>query len=85
MPRGAAAVRRSGKRGAVWAIKFRDAEGRQVWETLGPEPAWTESRAQRELGKRLDRVDRERWRKPTPLTFSDFAERFVSETCRGGT
>jgi hypothetical protein len=37
MPRGAAVVRYEGKRGAVWRIKYRDAAGKQVLETLGPE------------------------------------------------
>src|SRR6266571_2427634 len=57
MPRGAAVVRYEGKRGAVWRIKYRDAAGKQVLETLGPAPPWTERMAQRELGKRLAAVD----------------------------
>lgn len=83
MARGAAVVRRAGKRGVVWAIKFRDAEGRQVWETLGREPEWSEARAQRELGKRLQAVERERWRKPNRVTFTDFAERFERDYLPG--
>ena len=63
MPRGAAVVRYQGKRGAVWRIKYRDAAGKQVQETLGPEPPWTERKAQRELGKRLAAVD-DGFRKP---------------------
>ncbi len=39
MPRGAAVVRYEGKRGAVWRIKYRDAAGKQVLETLGPRAA----------------------------------------------
>lgn len=83
MPSGAAVIRYDGKRGVVWRIKFRDADGRQVKQTLGPEPAWNETRAQRELGKRLDEVERGRWRKPAPLTFADFAERFQREYLPG--
>ena len=45
MPRGAAVVRYEGKRGRVWRIKYRDAAGKQVLETLGPEPPWTERQA----------------------------------------
>ena len=63
MPRGASVVRYQGKRGAVWRIKYRDAAGKQVQETLGPEPPWTERKAQRELGQRLAAVD-EGFRKP---------------------
>jgi integrase len=82
MPRGAAVVRYQGKRAAVWRLKYRDAAGKQVQETLGPEPAWTERRAQRELGRRLAAVE-EGFRKPERVTFSDFAERFVREYLPG--
>ena len=82
MPRGAAVVRYEGKRGAVWRIKYRDATGKQVLETLGPEPPWTERMAQRELGKRLAAVD-EGFRKPDHVTFSDFADRFVRDYLPG--
>jgi integrase len=83
MPSGAAVIRYDGKRGVVWRIKFRDADGRQVKETLGPEPRWNETRAQRELGKRLDEVEKGRWRKPAPLTFGNFAGRFQREYLPG--
>jgi integrase len=82
MPRGAAVVRYRGKRGAVWRIKYRDAAGEQMLETLGPEPPWTERKAQRELGKRLAAVD-EGFRKPDRVTFGDFAERFVNDYLPG--
>ena len=82
MPRGAAVVRYEGQRGAVWRVKYRDAVGRQVQETLGPEPPWTERRAQRELGKRLAAVE-EGFRKPDRVTFADFAERFVDDYLPG--
>jgi integrase len=75
MPRGASVVGYQGKRGAVWRIRYRDAAGRQVQETLGPEPEWTERKAQRELGKRLAAVQ-EGFRKPDRTTFADFADRF---------
>jgi integrase len=64
-------------------MKFRDADGRQVWVTLGREPEWTEARAQRELGKRLQAVERERWRKPERVTFAAFAERFERDYLPG--
>jgi integrase len=82
MPRGSATVRYEGKRGAVWRIKYRDAAGKQVQETLGPEPPWTERKAQRELGSRLAAVE-EGFRKPKRVTFSDFADRFVREYLPG--
>jgi integrase len=82
MPRGASVVRYEGKRGPVWRIRYRDAAGRQVQETLGPEPPWTERKVQRELGKRLAAVA-EGFRKPNRVTFRDFAERFVREYLPG--
>ena len=51
-------------------------------ETLGPEPPWTERKAQRELGKRLAAVD-EGFRKPDRVTFGDFAQRFVRDYLPG--
>src|SRR6478672_2259281 len=83
MSRGAAVIRRPGRRAVTWSIKFCDAEGRQVWETLGREPEWNEARAQRELGKRLQAVERERWRKPERLSFAAFAERFERDYLPG--
>lgn len=44
-----------------------------------PQPEWNETRAQRELGVRLERVERERWRKPTGVTFAALVERFRRE------
>jgi hypothetical protein len=84
MPSGACVIRREGKRGVVFYAKFRDAAGRQVKQRLGRgADGWTETKAQRELGKRLDLVERERWRKPGRLTFADFAQRFRDEYLPG--
>jgi integrase len=79
MPSGACVIRRQGVRGAVWSVKFRDTTGRQVKERLGPEPTWNRQRAERELGKRLQAVDRERWAKPTRETFAVFAARWLTD------
>lgn len=82
MPRGTAVVRYQGKRAVVWRIKYRDAAGRHVWETLGREPAWTRTKAERELGKRLAAVE-EGYRKPAKLTFAAFSKRFQEEYLPG--
>ena len=82
MPRGAAVVRYEGSRGPVWRIKYRDAAGKQVQETLGPEPPWTERKAQRELGKRLAAVN-EGFRKPERTTFAEFADRYLRDYLPG--
>ena len=35
MPDGACTIKYEGRRGVVWKIKYRDAAGKQVKETLG--------------------------------------------------
>jgi integrase len=82
VPRGTAVVRYQGKRAVVWRIKYRDAAGRHVWETLGREPGWTRTKAERELGKRLAAVE-EGYRKPDKLTFAAFSKRFQAEYLPG--
>jgi hypothetical protein len=67
----------------AWAIKYCDTAGRQVWETLGREPEWSEVRAQRELGKRLLAVERDRWRKPERTTFATLAARYETDYLPG--
>lgn len=80
MPSGAAVIRYEGKRGAVWRAKFRDSDKRQVQKTLGREAdGWNRQRAERELGKLLDKVERERWRKPTKERLSALVDEFLDE------
>ncbi len=82
MLHGAAVIRYEGKRSANWQIKYRDATGGQVKETLGPEPKWNKAKAERELGKRLAAVE-EGYRKPDKLTFAQFTVRFQEEYLPG--
>jgi integrase len=77
-----AVIRYQGKRGVVWRIRYRDACGRYVKETLGREPPWTKTKAERELGKRLADVE-EGYRKPDKLTFAAFRTRFEGEYLPG--
>jgi hypothetical protein len=80
MPRAAAVIRYPGKRGTVWKIKYADADGRQVKETLGPErDGWTRQKAEAELRERLVRVERRSYRRPKPLTFGEYAETWFTE------
>src|SRR3954470_20548689 len=75
MPSGAAVIRYDGKRDTTWKIKWRDADGRQVKETLGSErDGWTRRKAEAELRARLTDVEREGRRHATALTFKVFAE-----------
>ena len=56
MASGAAVIRREGKHATTFSIKWRDHDGRQCWERLGRSPQWNKTKAQRELGKQLERV-----------------------------
>ncbi len=75
--------RYQGTRGVVWRIRYQDATGRRVLETLGKEPAWTRQLAERELRRRLVDVEREGYRKPEKLTFAAFATRWLEEYLPG--
>jgi integrase len=75
--------RYEGKRGVVWRIRYRDATGRRILETLGREPAWTRKRAQAELRRRLVDVERDGYQAPDKLTFADFAQRWRTEYLPG--
>src|SRR4051794_16069148 len=63
--------RYEGKRGTVWRIRYRDAAGRRVLETLGKEPTWNRSRSERELRRRLVDVERDGYRAPDKITFAE--------------
>ena len=74
------APRYDGKRSVVWRIKYADADGRQVQETIGAErDGAPEKQAKAELRERLVRVERQRYRRPDPLTFERFATTWVVE------
>jgi integrase len=73
-------IRYEGPRGVVWRIKYRDADGRQVMETVGRESeGFTRRDAESELRLRLVRVERQGWRKPAALTFAAFAGKWFEE------
>jgi integrase len=75
--------RYEGKRGTVWRIRYRDAAGKRVLETLGREPEWNRKRAETEVRRRLVDVERDGYRKPEKLTFADFAERWLTDYLPG--
>jgi len=79
MPRGAAVTPYHGKRGTTWRIKYADADGRQVMETLGREPEWNRKKAEAELRERLVRVERRAYRRPKPITFGEYATAWFAE------
>lgn len=76
MPSGACVIRYDGARGATWKIKYLDADGRQVKETVGREAdGWTRQKAERALGARLEAVE-QGMRKPKRRTFADLIDEF---------
>jgi hypothetical protein len=80
MPRGSAVVRYDGARGVVWRIKYVDAGGVQVQETIGAErDGITRKQAEAELRERLVRVERKSYRRPRRLSFGEYAERWFEE------
>lgn len=80
MPRGSAVIRYDGARGTVWRIKYADAAGQQVMETIGAErDGITRKMAEAELRERLVRVERKAYRRPRPLTFAQYAETWHAE------
>jgi integrase len=80
MPSGACVLRYEGARGVVWRVKFRDADGMQVMETLGAErEGWNRKKAEAELRERLVKVERRGWRRPHPFTFAEYVDVWFAE------
>lgn len=75
--------RYEGKRGVVWRIRYRDASGKRILETVGKEPAWNRGRAERELRRRIVDVEREGYTHPEKITLAEFAERWLTEYLPG--
>jgi integrase len=67
-------------------VKYRDADGRQIQETLGREAdGWNRKKANAELRVRLVAVEKDGYRKPKSMLFGSLAERWLpdySETKR---
>jgi len=70
----------AGKRGTVWRIKYADADGKQVQETVGAErDGVTRKQAEAELRERLVRVERKGYTRPKALTFGAWADTWLDE------
>ena len=81
MPRGSAVIKYEGKRGTVWRIKWTDAAGAQIMETIGAErDGVTRKQAEAELRDRLVRVERKGYRRPKPITFATYAAAWLEES-----
>jgi integrase len=72
-------LRYDGKRGTVWRIRYRDASGARVKETLGSErDGWSKQLAEERLQDRLSDVRRDGYRAPNRKeTFGRFAEAWL--------
>jgi integrase len=80
VPRGAAIVKYTGRRGIVWRIKWTDASGKQIMETVGAaRDGVTERDAEKLLRARLVDVEREGYRRPERVTFGEFADRWQAD------
>lgn len=76
--RAGSVIKYTGKHGVVYRVRWRDADGQRVVETLGSEAdGWTSTKAEEELRNRLVDVKRERRRKVRPASFDDFALRWL--------
>lgn len=72
-------IRYQGRRGTIFRLRYRDADGRRVKETLGGErDGWTEQRAKDELRERLVAVKRDRLKKLDPVAFEPFAREWLA-------
>jgi hypothetical protein len=65
-----------GARGVSWRVKFADANGRQIMETVGREPGFTRRDAEAVLRERLVDVQREGLTVGRE-TFAAFVDRFL--------
>jgi integrase len=64
----------------VWRIKYRDATGAQVMETVGAErDGVTEKLARQALEDKLSDVRRKEYRRPKATTFEDYARSWFAE------
>ena len=69
-----------GVRGLVYRIKYRDASGRQVQETIGAAAkGYTRKHAESALRNKLTDVERDGYRRPQKVKFSEFAPDCVRE------
>ena len=77
--RSGSVVQYKGARGTVWRIRYRDADGRRVSETLGRElDGWTQRRAEEALEERRVQVRKEHLRGLEPVTFATFAREWLA-------
>lgn len=66
----------------MWRIKYVDASGKQVMETVGSaKDGWTKRKTEAALRERLVAVETTRYVRPTPETFATFVEGWADGHC----
>jgi integrase len=75
--------RYEGPRGVSWRIRYRDANGRRILETLGQEPQWNRKKAETQLRRRLVDVERDHYTAPDKTTFATFTDRWLTDYLPG--
>ncbi len=64
-----------------YRVQFYGADGKPVKETVGRvSQGWTFKGVEAHLRDRINAVEKRGWRKPKPVTFSEYAERWLEET-----
>ncbi len=77
---GGSVLRVEGPRGVVWKVKYRDAAGVQVKETVGSERDGVSRKdAEAVLRDRVVKVEQRGYRKPKPLTFDTYARTWFEQ------
>ena len=81
MPRrSGSVVEQASPRGRVYRLRYADASGRRVCETLGlASEGWTQRRAEQALRERLVDVKRNKLTRARPLRFEEFAEHAITD------
>jgi integrase len=81
MPSGSGVIEYRCKDGdTTYRVKFRDADGSQVQETLGRKSqGWSKRKAEVELRDRLNKVEKRSWRKPEKITLAAYADTWLEE------
>jgi integrase len=66
-----------------WRVQFYDASGKQVKETVGKESeGWSRARVEKYLRERIHAVEKQGFKKPKPVTFAEYADRWLDENER---
>jgi integrase len=64
-----------------YRVQFYDSEGKPTKETVGrASQGWTRKKVEAHLRDRINAVEKRGWKKPKPVTFSEYADRWMAES-----